>query len=131
MKRACYLAGPMRSVPGFNYPAFHAAAKQLRKAGWAVFNPAEMDIALDDGGPDLTMSIEEQGVRAGDYSHARRCAHRDTVLIIQKLRAERGDAIVTLEGWQRSVGARAEVAVAEWVGLPHYYVRQAIKELTR
>ena len=50
---------------------------------------------------------------------------------IKKLRAERGDAIVTLEGWQRSVGARAEVAVAEWVGLAHYYVARAVKELTR
>ncbi len=129
MKRACYLAGPMRSIPEFNYPAFMAAANSLRAAGWVVFNPAEMDIELDDGGPDLTMSVEEQKEHAADFTHARRYAHRDTTLIIQKLRAERGDAIVTLDFWYDSVGAKAEVGVAEWVGLAHYSVQQALREM--
>ncbi|KKL78359.1 hypothetical protein LCGC14_2025620 [marine sediment metagenome] len=131
MKRACYLAGPMRPVPKFNYPAFNAAAKQLREAGWVVFNPAEMDIALDDDGPDLTLSVEKQEEHAEDWANARRYAHRDTVLIIQKLRAERGDAIVTLPEWSDSIGARAEVSVALWVGLAHMSVSEAVAELSR
>ena len=131
MKRACYLAGPMRSVPGFNYPAFMTAAKALREAGWVVFNPAEMDMALDDGGPDLTLSMEEQEEYAEDWTNARRYAHRDTVLIIQKLRAERCDAIVTLPKWSDSIGARAEVSVALWVGLAHMSVSEAVAELSR
>ena len=129
MKRACYLAGPMRSVPEFNYPAFMAAAAQLRAAGWAVFNPAELDIELDAGGPDLTLSVEEQEEHAADFTNARRYAHRDTVLLIERLRAERGDAIVTLPEWTTSIGARAEVAMAEWVGLAHYTVAEAVAEL--
>lgn len=36
-----YLAGPMSGIPGFNYAAFHAAARKLRGAGFDVLNPAE------------------------------------------------------------------------------------------
>ncbi|URM87018.1 nucleoside dexoyribosyltransferase [Arthrobacter phage Ruchi] len=36
-----YLAGPMSGLPEANYPAFHAAAASLRRAGFEVLNPAE------------------------------------------------------------------------------------------
>lgn len=36
-----YIAGPMTGLPEFNFPAFHAAAKAWRDAGWEVHNPAE------------------------------------------------------------------------------------------
>jgi len=119
----------MRSVPEFNYPAFMAAAKQLRAAGWVVFNPAELDIEMDNGGPDLGMTVAQQSAHADDFTNARRYAHRDTSILIQKLRAENGDAIVTLPSWGLSIGAQAEVHVARWVGLAHYSVAEAIAEL--
>ena len=31
-----YIAGPMSGLPEFNHPAFHAAAAQLRGAGYIV-----------------------------------------------------------------------------------------------
>jgi hypothetical protein len=40
----------MRGHEHLNYPAFLAAAKELRSHGWSVFNPAEMDIELDGVG---------------------------------------------------------------------------------
>jgi hypothetical protein len=41
-KRA-YICGPMTGLPEHNYPAFHAAAKQLRAQGYDVVSPAELD----------------------------------------------------------------------------------------
>ena len=114
MSRACYLAGPMRGYENFNFPAFHAAAEKLRQAGWVVFNPAEMDIELDGMNEDGSGLTE---VEAGSYESLRRYAHRDTQLLINKLKSENEDAIVLLPRWQESVGARAETGVAQWVQL--------------
>lgn len=40
-----YIAGPMTGLKDHNYPAFHAAARELRLAGYAVVSPAEIDAA--------------------------------------------------------------------------------------
>lgn len=42
-----YLSGPMTGLPEFNYPAFNAAAKQLREMGYEVANPAENNLPKD------------------------------------------------------------------------------------
>lgn len=36
-----YLSGPMTGLPDSNYPAFHSAARMLRRRGYEVRNPAE------------------------------------------------------------------------------------------
>lgn len=125
----CYLAGPMRSKPEFNYPAFMDGARRLREKGWTVFNPAEMDIKEDAPGDDfLSMSIEEQEAHAGKPENARRYAWRDVRVIIGELKHENGDAIVVLPDWEESTGAIAETAVAKWVGLPRLTLEEACSE---
>lgn len=88
----------MRGLPDFNYPAFYSAAHVLRKMGWSVISPAEMD-AYDHG-----------------LRHVREYAERDLKAILW-LRPELGDIVVVLPGHESSVGATAEKSVAVWVGL--------------
>lgn len=118
-KRTCYIAGPMRSRPGFNYPAFFAAERALRTAGWRTHNPARKD------GAPTNLTIDQQRKHAEDPENARRVVKKD-LRAIWSLRVEHGDAVVVLPGWTESVGARAEVAVARWLGLPVIYLREAL-----
>jgi hypothetical protein len=116
----------MRTKPSFNYPAFFAGEERLRAAGWGVHNPARMDIVEDDGGAPTTLSIAEQLAHAGSPHNARRYAKRDCSILIEALKAEAGDAIVVLPDWEESTGAKAEVAIARWVGLPVMTLEEAI-----
>lgn len=85
-----YLAGPMTGYPGWNHPAFHAAANRLRGVGFTVFNPANYP-------PD---DLDWAGC-------LRRALH-------EVLDAE---AIAVLPGWKSSRGARLEVYVARTLGM--------------
>ena len=82
-----YLAGPIRGQPDFNYPLFHEAAAYLREAGWEVVNPAEHF----GGRTDLPIHVY---LRKG-VAELARC-----------------QAIALLPGWEKSVGAKLEYAVA-------------------
>lgn len=105
-----YLAGPMRGIPDFNFPAFHAAAAELRAQGHFVFNPAERDEAAH--GKDVSKSptgdladIKESGF------NLREALHADTTFICLE-----GEAIALLPGWVHSKGAVAERALAVALG---------------
>ena len=117
----------MRSKEQFNYPVFIAAAKELRKVGWFVYNPAEMDIARDGTLPDMT--LEEQKYHSADFRTARRYATRDLKVITQQLRGEEGDAVVLLPYWETSTGAQAEFRAAKWVNLRVLTLQQALNEI--
>ena len=90
-----YIAGPMTGLPEHNFPAFHAAAERLGKAGWDVVNPADNF----GGRTDLPRSA---------YLRA------DMAALIQC------DAIALLPGWELSVGAALEAAVAAEIGLSFF-----------
>ena len=111
----CYIAGPMRGIPKYNYPLFTAAAKHLRILGYEVINPAELNIAA--GELDwIDHTLEEQNSNNTPKT-ARKFAIRDVGVLVGVLRAENKDVVVTLPGWENSIGAQAEVAIARWVGL--------------
>lgn len=102
--RTVYVAGPMRGRDQRNFPAFDAAADWLRGIGATPINPADMDrhhgISANEPDPD---------------QHIRQCLHRDLTAII-----EQADAVIVLDGWDLSRGARTEVALALAIGLPVY-----------
>ena len=111
----CYIAGPMRGIEKYNYPAFNKAAAVLRAAGWLVYNPAEMDANFDVENYS-TRSITQQQEHDTNEA-ARHFARRDVNVILNELKGEDGDAIYMLPGFEGSTGAKAEIALGRWVGL--------------
>lgn len=86
-----YLSGPMTGLPDLNFPAFHAAAAELRAAGHEVVNPAEINVGTDP--------TWEQCMRA-DIRQLCDC-----------------DAIALMPGWEHSKGANLEAHIAHRLGL--------------
>lgn len=91
-----YIAGPMRGLPDFNYPAFANAAARFRALNLAVINPAE-----NFGG---RQDLEWETYMRADIGH---------VLT--------SDGIVMLEGWEGSEGATLEHSIATAIGLEVWY----------
>ncbi len=95
----------MSNIPQFNFPAFFAAAEQLRAAGFEVVSPAEIDNEEDKGAAlastDGDMRAVESKKTWGDF------LARDV-----KLLADTGiQGIVFLPNWQSSKGAKLEAFV--------------------
>lgn len=114
-----YVAGPMRNIPEFNFPAFMAAANQLRSEGHSVFNPAERDIErhgtdISKGNPTGSLTIA-----AKDHGFNLRVALCDDLTYI----CQTADAVALLPGWENSKGANAEKATAEALGLKVLYIK--------
>jgi hypothetical protein len=97
-----YLAGPMRGLPEHNTPAFHDAARRLRAAGHRVFDPADLHFAWDELGGRLAMQAELSWI------------------------CREGEAVALLDGWERSLGATAEIATARALGLPVYLLGELV-----
>lgn len=105
-RRKVYIAGPMRGIEHFNFPAFDAARDRAKSLGWFPISPADMDRAAGFKETDDTVGP----------AACREFAMRDTEALLL-LRAEHGDAIAMLPGWERSTGALAEFFLARWIGL--------------
>lgn len=91
MRERVYIAGPMTGLPDFNYPAFHAAAAELRSQGLHVENPAEHGTVA--------------GAEWSDY------------LRYDIGRLATCGAIYLLPGWEKSKGAQLEVHIARTLGM--------------
>ena len=106
-ERSVYIGGPMRGRPLFNFPAFDAAAAELRAQGWTVFSPAEHDRTT---GFDATLGLDMQP----DFDVTE--AFRWDVAVLLKV-----DAVYFLDGWEASQGANTEHAIAVSIGLERMY----------
>jgi len=113
-----YLAGPMRGIAHFNFPAFMAAAEVLREQGHEVFNPAERD--NQHHGTDISKGnhngCEEQASREYGFN-LREALAADLEWICKE-----AEAIALLPGWGDSKGACAEHAVTFALGLEVIYL---------
>ena len=92
----------MSNLPEKNYPEFNRVARVLRERGHQVKNPAENF----DG---------DQTRKWSEYMRI----DIDSLLIV--------DAVVVLNGWEYSTGAKLEVAVAQALEIPIYEVEDFLK----
>lgn len=114
-----YIAGPMRGIPEFNFPAFFAAEEVLHKIfpNAMVFNPARRD--NEAHGVDIS-----KGNATGDEGQAREEHGFD---LREALGADlhwicsQATAVYLLKGWEKSRGAQAERAVARTLGIKLIY----------
>jgi len=103
----------MSSLPLYNLPAFKQAADALRALGHEVFNPGENGAeALLDTDPTLIDKLDFR----------RRVFRADTAYI-----CDHAEVIALLPGWHRSRGARAEVALADAIGIPAYPIERFVR----
>ena len=86
-----YLSGPMSGIPEHNFPAFNAQAERLRRLGYDVVNPVDIN-------PD-------PGTAWCD------CLRNDLAALLTC------DGLALLPGWQHSQGAQLELHVAHRVGI--------------
>ena len=108
-RKRVYCAGPMRSCVLFNFPSFDAAARILRRRGYDVVNPAEMDrrLGFDPANPgEITPEFIHQAM------------WRDIREIVEC------DSIAMLPGWEKSAGATVEHTVAEAIGCEVLHITQ-------
>lgn len=89
-----YVAGPMTGLPNLNFPAFHAAAAQLRAEGHQVVNPAEINADP-----------------AAEWAACMRADIRELMTC---------DAVFLLPGWEKSRGATLEHHIAMALGMEIY-----------
>lgn len=114
MSRTTYIAGKMRSVPFFNFPAFDAAAAMLREQGHFVLSPAEHDREDLGLNPDdfPTGQFSDQGWTESMIRHFMRQAFAWDMAAVC-----RATTIALLPGWQESAGTAVELAAANLLKL--------------
>ena len=108
-KYTVYLAGRMRGVMDYNFPAFRRVAAVLRDMGYEVISPAEHD---EEQGFDPTgMSGWEDLSEVGFDLNESLAWDLNAV-------CTKADAVVVFGDYHRSKGVAAEIATAIALGKP-------------
>lgn len=112
-----YIAGPMTGIDKYNFPAFDAAAVDLRDQGFHPVSPADIDRAHgfdpSSEADQLESHLDIDGIISRDVAALLDC-----------------EGVALLPGWQRSLGARAEVAVAMWRRTMRFWEWPSMREIT-
>ena len=116
-----YIAGPMRGYEDGNFPAFDRQARVLKKQGWIVINPAEMD--RQEGEPPNGHLEFDPATDYNDREFMRDALKRDLVVICEDC-----TAMYMMSEFEKSRGAKAEWHTAKALGLEIYYEAPLPKE---
>lgn len=106
-----YIAGPMRRLKEFNFPAFFEAEARLIADGAEVgLNPARYDV--DVLGFDYHGKTGNEDLTALGFDLRQSLSHDMEFITLHAA------WVCVLPGWEQSSGASAEVATAKALGLP-------------
>ena len=104
-----YLSGPMSGHPEHNYPMFARAADHLRREGYDILSPHEINVNP-----------------AGNLEKRYDCLRNDIHALCEDCQG-----ILLLRGWTSSAGALLELQVALGLGLDVAYYDTVTGEVTR
>lgn len=111
-----YIAGPMRGIENFNFPAFDAARERFVTQGFNVISPADIDRAAGDVNVDkATYTCTQTDFAFRDFW---------SLYFLSKM-GNPANGIVLLPGWEKSTGAAGEFFLSRWIGLRFYSVSGA------
>lgn len=94
-----YLAGPMHGYSQRNFPKFEAATRWLRRNGYLVLSPHEINEHLGDSTREINM-------------------RRDIHALMMC------EGIMRLYGWEKSAGATCENTIAVQLGMRIFDLEQ-------
>lgn len=97
----------MTGIPYFNFPAFFKYEGELVAKGYRVFNPARND--LEEYGPYF--------LHDPSIFNLRKTLKQDLTWI-----CEEAEVIALIPGWENSKGVKAELSLAEALGLEILYL---------
>ncbi len=106
-----YIAGPMKGIPLFNFPAFDAAEKRINAdlPDTVAVSPAQID--RKHGFDPATLPADyDWNVIPASAGTREEIMRRDIDAILAC------HAIYMLPGWENSAGAKAELHLARWAG---------------
>lgn len=107
MDYVIYIAGPMKGLPEFNYPAFNEAERLLREKGYdKILNPVNHANGVGTNLP---------------YAFYIRESIKDVL---------QADAVCVLPNWEKSTGAKLEVHIGTTLGLPIYPLAELLADRT-
>lgn len=117
-----YLSGPMTGCPNLNRPAFDAAERRLTAQGHFVINPHDLTPIFGTA-EELAESFKIFYAIEGKDNYVlkeeldRRASIARSVMDADLAAVRSCDAIYLLRGWEKSRGARKELAEALAHGL--------------
>ena len=111
-RKRVYIAGKMTGIPFFNFKTFDLAKAAIEQRGHIAISPADLD---RDSGFDALLLPETHNWNITPADFDMRDARRRDIEAIESC-----DAILLLDGWEESKGARAEKAYADWCGISEF-----------
>lgn len=109
-KKVAYIAGPMRNIPDFNFPAFDEGKSWLLAnlpdpSEWFIVSPADID---------RERGIKDESGVGESFSPTsfQECMRIDLPIVAL------ASAVLLLKGWENSTGGNNEVFTANACGVP-------------